>query len=852
MSQASGQWIPSTCGLCYNACSILVHREGDVITKIEGNPESSIGKGHLCGKGVAGIMTHYDPDRVTVPLRRTNPVKGMGVDPGWKEISWEEALEEIAGKLKKVHKEDPRRLFVQRTTTNTSTRPPINAFAAAFGTRNSWAAGGGLHCGNGAHLVNGIFHASWSSVPDFQYCEYALYFGASKGHGAGHVACTNMLDAADARVRGMRMVVMDPMCNFASAKADEWVPLLPGTDAALALAMINLILNDLEVWDAPFLANKTNAPYLIGPDGLYLRDAETGKPLIWDEVCNQAVAYDDPELSQPALQGEYSVQGTQARPAFVLLREHVRQFTPQWAEKITSVPASTVCRLAEEFATQARVGSTIVIDGHTLPYRPVAAIYFRGAQGHKNSLYNCFAISLLNQVVGAADVPGGCLGFNPTCYGHPDTGKPFYHPTEGPDGLMVTGSWVSPHLPYPFPDPKKPENMSLSELFPMGMYGSTMASSDQEEIWKKFDLPFPPEVLLNCGANSLMSVGNAQTVAETLKRIPFIVCIEIALTETTEFADIILPDTNYLESVESRPNFPLIFNHPAGLGEWTWPIKQPVLDPPGQCRPTGEVLMELAHRIGIGEEMNAAFNVLMKLEGEQRLKHTERYTYEEVCDRELKSNFGQERGLQWFKEHGLVKWPKKVEEVYWRAFLDVRAPIYWEYLIGVNSKARVIAQEHDFPWDEAYYEPLPSWLPCPSHEVEDESFDLFGFYYRDTVHTNSFTYQNPWLDETSRLDPFSLTIALNRRTGLQKGLKEGQQVWLESTHGRRVQGQIHLTETIHPGCVGVGGCAGHWVKTLPVAKGKGIFFNDLLEIDWEHTSPVNLNLDTCVKVKIVP
>ena len=83
MSQSSGQWIPSTCGLCYNSCSILVHREGNVITKIEGNPESSIGKGHLCGKGVSGIMPHYDPHRVTVPLRRTNPVKGMGVDPGW-------------------------------------------------------------------------------------------------------------------------------------------------------------------------------------------------------------------------------------------------------------------------------------------------------------------------------------------------------------------------------------------------------------------------------------------------------------------------------------------------------------------------------------------------------------------------------------------------------------------------------------------------------------------------------------------------------------------------------------------------------------------------------------------------
>ncbi len=852
MSQAAGEWIPSACGLCYNACSILVHRQDGVITKIEGNPKSPVGRGHLCGKGVSGIMTHYDPNRVTVPLRRTNPTKGMGVDPGWEEISWEEALEETTRRLRKIHQEDPRKLFIQRTTTNTSTRPPINAFAAAFGTTNSWAAGGGLHCGNGAHLVNGLFHASWSSVPDFQYCEYAMLFGASKGHGAGHVACSNMADAADARVRGMRLVVVDPMCNFASAKADEWVPIIPGTDATLALAMVNVILNHLKIWDADFLARRTNAPYLTGPDGKYVRDSESGHPLIWDPDRHQAARYDDPRVAEPALEGDYQVEGVPARPAFALLREHVRQFTPEWAEKITHLPASTIERLAREFADQARIGSTIKIDGHTLPYRPVAAVYFRGAQGHKNSLYNCYSIALLNQIVGAADVPGGCLGFNPTSLGHPETGKPFYQPTTGPDGLMVTGSWVSPHLPYPFADPKKPENMSLNELFPMGMYGSTMASSDQEELWSKFDVPYRPEVMLNCGANSLMSIGNAETVAETLEKIPFIVSIEIALTEFSEFADIILPDTTYLETVESRPNFPLIFNHPAGLGEWSWPIKQPVVEPPEECRPTGEILVDLADRIGICEEMNLSFNALMKLEGPERLKLDERYSYEEICDHELKANFGSERGLEWFKEHGLITWPKRVEEVYWRAFSEVRVPIYWEFLIGINQKAKPIAEEHGFPWDEAYYQPLPSWLPCPSHQVKDDSFDLFGFYYRDTIHTNSFTYQNPWLDEASRMDPFSLTIALNRTTGLGKGLKEGQEVWLESTSGRRVQGQIHLTETIHPHCVGIGGCAGHWVKTLPVALEKGVFFNGLLEIDWEHTSPINLNLDTCVKVRIRP
>ena len=463
MAEATDQWISSACGLCYGSCSIRAHRVNGVLVKIEGNAASAIGRGRLCGKGVSGIMTLYDPNRVTVPLRRTNPVKGFGVDPGWQEISWDVAIDEIVDRLRKARESDPRKLFVQRTTTNTSSRVPFNAFAAAFGTPNLWAAGGGLHCGNGAHLINGLFHASWSLVPDFQYCKYAIYFGASKGHGAGHVACTNMKDAADARVRGMRLAVVDPMCNFASAKATEWVPIRPGTDAALALAMVNVIVNDLGIWDADYLAKKTNAPYLVGPDGRYVREPGTGKPLVWDPGRARAAAYDDATTSDPALEGEYTISGVRGRPAFALLRQHLRQFTPAWAERITSIPASTISRLAREFATEALIGSTIVLEGKSLPYRPVAAIYFRGAQGHKNSVYNCYAIELLNQVVGAADVVGGALGFNPACHGHPDTGKPYYQPTAGPDGLMVTGTWVAPHLPYPFSDPKPPGTMSLRD-----------------------------------------------------------------------------------------------------------------------------------------------------------------------------------------------------------------------------------------------------------------------------------------------------------------------------------------------------------------------------------------------------
>ncbi len=844
-------WIPSACGLCYGTCSIRGHRVDGVLVKIEGNPESAIGRGRLCGKGVSGIMTLYDPNRVNVPLRRTNPVKGIGIDPGWTPISWDAALDAIVERLARVRADDPRKLFIQRTTTNTSCRAPFMVFAAAFGTPNSWAAGGGLHCGNGAHLVGGLYHASWSLVPDFRHCKYAIYFGASKGHGAGHVACTNMQDAADARARGMRLVVVDPMCNFASAKATEWVPIRPGTDAALALAMLNVIVNDLGIWDAAYLKAKTNAPYLISADGRYVRDPGTNAPLVWHARRGRPVPFDDRDVEGFSLDGWYDVRGVRCRPAFAALREHLRQFTPEWAEGVTTIAADVIRRIATEFATEAMVGSTIVLDGKSLPYRPVAAIFFRGAQGHKNSVYNCYAIELLNQVVGAADVVGGALGFNPVCHGHPDTGKPWYEPTAGPDGLMVTGSWVAPHLPYPIAEPKVPDTMSLGGLFPLGMFGPSMASRDQEDLWTRFQLPYRPEVMINYGANSLMSVGNRETVAETLARIPFIVSFDVVLTEFSEFADIVLPDTSYLESLDSRPDFPFIFNHPAGLGTWSWPIKQPVVEAVGERRPAAQVLLDIADRLGMREDVNAAFNAHLKLDGPHRLAFRTPYTYEDICDRELRSNFGADRGLAWFSEHGVISWPKRIEEVYWRAFLDVRVPVYWEFLIRTGERAKAIARAHGLDWDDAYYAPLPRWLPCASHSVRDADYDLYGFYYRDTLHTNSFTMENPWLDEAARLDPFSYTIALNAATARRKRLREGQTVWLESTGGRRVRGRLHLTEAIHPECVGVGGCAGHWAKTLPVARDRGVFFNELLEIDFDHASPVNLNLDTCVRLRIV-
>ncbi|MBI2318675.1 MAG: molybdopterin-dependent oxidoreductase [Betaproteobacteria bacterium] len=843
-------WIATSCALCYASCSILAHRVDGVVVKVEGNPASAVGKGRLCGKGVSGIASHYDPNRLTVPLKRTNPKKGLNEDPRWKRISWDEALEEIAAQLRRVRAEDPRKLVMQRTTTVVASLAPMQTFAAAFGTNNTSAAGGGLHCGNAAHQISGMTHASWSIVPDFAHCNYAIYFGCSKGHGAGHVANTNMRLAADARARGMTMVVVDPMCNFASAKATEWVPIRVGTDGALALALANVIVNELGVYDSAYLQSKTNAPYLIGPDKLAVRDAASGKPLVWDSAAKAVRAYTDARPADMVLAGDYEVNGVPCQPAFQKLKDHLRRFTPDWAEGITTVAAADMRRIAAEFAREARIGSTIVVDGVTLPYRPVAAIAFRGAQGHMNSLYNFFAIELLNELVGACDVVGGCLGFNPACHGFPETGRPRYVPKPGPDGLMVSGMWMTSHYPFPIGEPRLPRQVGLQDLFVLSMRSPFLDSDDQEEVWERFEFAYRPEVMINHGANSVMSVGNRDAVARSLAKYRFMASFDVFLTETSAFADIVLPDCGYLQTLDSRSNFPFIFSHPAGMGEWSWPIRQPVLAPEGEQRRFQDVLLELADRLGLRADLNAAYNAWMNLAPEYRLQGDRRYSYEEICDAELKNNFGRERGLEWFKRHGVITWPKKPEEVYWRPFVDVRVPIYWDFLPSIYEKTAAIAGPRGLDIPRAYFEPLPDFLPCPSHRCKAPGFDLYGFYYRDTIHTNSFTMENPWLDEAARLDPFSYTIAINAEVARRKGLADGSLVWVENENGHKVKGRVKLTQGMHPEGLGIGACAGHWGDGMPVAKGKGVFFNELLELDWRHASPVNLNLDLCVRVKV--
>ncbi|MDY6861773.1 MAG: molybdopterin-dependent oxidoreductase [Thermodesulfobacteriota bacterium] len=376
--------IKTSCDQCYCPCGVIVKRVGGVVTKIDGDPTSHQNLGRVCAKGHSAIMSYYNPNHIKKPLKRTNPEKGLGVDPKFVEISWDEAMDTIVEKLKKVREDDPKKLIF--STFDTGVILEAFAWIISFGASpyTNWYTAT-YFCGSGLHQYTYLTNASFHSYPDLEYCNYLILVGSGHGFGVGCNPNISSQKMADARMRGMKVIVIDPMCSHAAAKANEWIPIVPGTDGAMAMAMLNVLLNEKGIYDREFLKKQSNAPYLVRPDGRYARDKKTKKPLIWDPGENIAKPYDVP-ISDYVIEGEktYKVDGEECRPAFQLLKEHVREWSCEKASEITTIPAETIRRLAEEYGEAARIGSTIVIDGEELPYRPAANNQYRGAYSHKH------------------------------------------------------------------------------------------------------------------------------------------------------------------------------------------------------------------------------------------------------------------------------------------------------------------------------------------------------------------------------------------------------------------------------------------------------------------------------------
>ena len=143
-------------------------------------------------------------------------------------------------------------------------------------------------------------------------------------------------------------------------------------------------------------------------------------------------------------------------------------------------------------------------------------------------------------------------------------------------------AWVYDHVPYPMRVPKQPTRLDLHDMFPTSIYNAfTITSPRWFEMLERFKIPYKPDVMINFGSNSVMTMGNAETVTENfLKKFNFIFSFQLYLTEFEEaVADIVLPDACFLERYTPAVSFPSTFSHPQGEDDWGWTIRQPVVEP---------------------------------------------------------------------------------------------------------------------------------------------------------------------------------------------------------------------------------------------------------------------------------
>ena len=253
------EWISTSCLNCPTRCATRVKVQNGNAVRIAGNTLSKVSDGKTCPRGKIGLQVLYDHNRIQTPMKRNNPEKGKGIDPEWSPIPWGDALVEISSKLKSLRDSgQPHKLLILDGLNSSSNDDLIKRFAVAFGTPNlitgdaldDEAAKAGEWMADGHYTL---------SAYDLEKTNYILSFGASIIESQKPLARNLRMWGKIRRERAIRakVVVIDPRYSVTAAKADKWIPIKPGTDAALAMAIANVIISE-GLYDSDFISNWTN------------------------------------------------------------------------------------------------------------------------------------------------------------------------------------------------------------------------------------------------------------------------------------------------------------------------------------------------------------------------------------------------------------------------------------------------------------------------------------------------------------------------------------------------------------------------------------------------------------------
>lgn len=344
---ATEEFVPGVCLQCPGGCGILVKTVAGRAVKIEGNPAYPSNRGKTCPKGQIGLQILYDPDRIRGPMKRDG-ARGSGK---WKPIPWEEAIAEVSARLGEVRASGhPESLVVMGGRYRGQMGDVFGRFAQAFGTPNN--VGHSSICEDGSPMAHWATQGFMSYAGyDWDNCRYVISFGGSFLEAwrptAGNLARYGSMRRGKEGQR-FKLVLVDPRFSVTAAQADEWIPVNPVTDGALAMGMAHVIVKE-GLYDEKFVKERTfGFEDFAGPDGKKHDGFKT-----------------------------------------VVLRD----YDPERVSKITGVPAKTIARVAREFAAN----------------QPGIAAGARGASMQTNGIYNRMAIHALNGLMGSIDRPGGVL-----------------------------------------------------------------------------------------------------------------------------------------------------------------------------------------------------------------------------------------------------------------------------------------------------------------------------------------------------------------------------------------------------------------------------------------------------------
>ena len=807
----------TTCYMCACRCGINVHMQSGKVKYIEGNKDHPVNQGVLCAKGSAGIMQIYSPARLRAPMKRVGP-RGSGA---FEEISWDEALGIATDWLGPVREKDPKKLafFTGRDQSQSFT----SWWAQAYGTPNYAAHGGFCSVNMAAAGIYTLGGAFWEfGQPDWDRTKLFMIFGVAEDHDSNPIK----MGLGKLKKRGAKVIGVNPIRTGYNAIADEWVGITPGTDGLFILSLVHTLMKAGKI-DLDYLIRYTNAPYLIDSDpdsaayGLFIRD-EAGEPLVLDRKTKKAVAWNTVGVS-PDLSGRYRKGGISHISVFQLLTKRYlsEEYSPETVEKAVGVSANRIKKIAAELARVA-FEEEIIIDQKWTDFRgekhekmigrPVSFHAMRGISAHSNGFQTCRSLHLLQILLGSVEVPGG-FRFKPPypkhSKNHPKPhckvtpGQPLDGPhlgyIQGPEDLCIddNGKPIRVDKAFSWENP-----MSAHGL--MHMVISNAYAGDPYEV----DVMFM--YMANMSWNSSMNTTGVMEMLTAKNnngeyKIPKLIYSDAYSSEMVAYADLILPDTTYMErhdciSLLDRP----ICEAEAAADSIRWPV----IDPDRDVRGFQSVLLDLGARLELPGFINDQGEPKFKDYADYIVNHERRPGVGPLSGFRGKNGEQEGRGdpnpnqIQAYIDNGGF-WKKDIPESAqffkpWNSeyqdwavdigLFDKPAPYVFDIYIEPMQKFILSAKGHGIiqPPDHLRkqildtMDPLPIWYDSFENQITDvDEYPIHALTQRPMAMYHSWGSQNAWLRQIHGYNP----MYLPKKIWENNNFNDGDWALISSMHG---------------------------------------------------------------------